>query len=213
MKTIIYDFNGTVLDDVDVGVIAINAMIDRYLKRDHLSKDEYRKVFGFPVIEYYRKVGFDFDELDFKVVGQEWMDVYEANKDKYALYPHIHEQLQSNIEGGARNILLSASRSDKLKKQCEELGIKDLFDEILGIEDIYAGSKVHIAKEWMKKQDDTDGMVFIGDTLHDLEVANELYIPCILVAAGHQDKAILCEYTDHVYDDLKEAEKDAYWPI
>ena len=58
-----------------------------------------------------------------------------------------------------------------------------------------------------------DGMVFIGDTLHDLEVATELSIPCILVAAGHQDKTILCEYTDHVYDDLKEAEKDAYWPI
>lgn len=212
MKTIIYDFNGTVLDDVDVGIIAINKMIDIYLDRPHLTKDEYRHVFKFPVIDYYKDVGFDFDKLDFKVVGQKWMDEYEANKDKYHLYDGIKEQLIDNRKKGARNILLSASRIDKLLRQCEELDIKELFDEILGIDDIYASSKVHIAKAWMKDQK-SDDFIFVGDTLHDLEVANELDIPCVLVANGHQAKEILKEKTKHVYDDIKEVVNDAYWPI
>ena len=212
MKTVIYDFNGTILDDVDTGIIAINAMIDKYLDRDHLTKEEYRKVFGFPVIDYYKRVGFDFDKLDFKVVGNEWMDVYEANKGSYHLYPGIKEQLSDNKRQGIRNILLSASRLDKLKMQCQELGIIDLFDEILGIDDIYASSKVYIAKEWMQRQEKGD-FVFVGDTLHDLEVADALNIKCILVSNGHQAKEILLRKTSHVYDDIREVVNDPYWPI
>ncbi len=212
MKTVIYDFNGTILDDVDTGVIAINALIDKYLDRGPLSKEEYKHIFRFPVMEYYKDVGFDFDKLDFRIIGQEWMDIYEANKDIYHLYPGIRDQLINNRRIGMRNILLSASRQDKLLRQCQELGIDDLFEEILGIDDIYASSKVYIASDWMSKQKDGE-YIFIGDTLHDLEVADELNIDCILVANGHQAKEVLLEKTDRVYDDIREVVNDPYWSI
>ena len=57
---VIWDFNGTILDDVAAGIASVNKMLsDRGLPT---IKDEehYRKIFRFPIIEYYRALGFDF---------------------------------------------------------------------------------------------------------------------------------------------------------
>ena len=47
-------------------------------------------------------------------------------------------------------------------------------------------------------------MLLIGDSLHDLEVANELGIDCVLVANGHQSKERLLEKTSHILDKLSD---------
>lgn len=203
MKYIIFDFNGTILDDVGVGIKCINRMIDKYLDRPHLTKEEYRNLFDFPVIDYYRHVGFDFNKYSFEVIGREWMDYYEASKDEYHLVEGVKEILQDNLEKGYHNIILSASQIDNLKRQCQELGIIQYFDEILGIDDIYAGSKEFIAKQWIKDKDPNECFL-IGDTSHDLSVAQAIGVRCALVAKGHQSKERLLKFTNNVYDDIRE---------
>ena len=46
---LIWDFNGTVLNDVDVGVRAANALLVNHGLPPLPSTDAYRAVFGFPV--------------------------------------------------------------------------------------------------------------------------------------------------------------------
>ena len=43
------------------------------------------------------------------------------------------------------------------------------------------------------KEHNIDGkdVLFIGDTLHDLEVANAMGARCMLVSCGHQSKEVL----------------------
>ena len=54
MKYVIFDFNGTVLDDVDVCIKAENHTIEHFhLDREPLTKEEYLKIFTFPVKDYY----------------------------------------------------------------------------------------------------------------------------------------------------------------
>ena len=212
MKTVIYDFNGTVLDDVATCLVAINTIINEYLDREPLDAASYRELFCFPVKEYYEKVGFDFDVLSFADLGARWMAVYEANKHLYKLHEGIKDQLITNKKNDTRNILLSASEINMLKGQCAELGISDLFDEILGIDDIYAASKLDIAKAWMAKENGGP-YIFIGDSLHDAEVAKAINIPCALVAKGHQSRNILETSGLHVYDDIREVVNDPDWPV
>ena len=57
--TIIWDWNGTLLDDAEMCLEAINIMLKKR-NLPELSMERYRDVFTFPVIEYYREVGFDF---------------------------------------------------------------------------------------------------------------------------------------------------------
>ena len=204
MKYIIFDFNGTILDDMEVCLKAENDTISHFeLEREPLTMDEYLHIFTFPVQDYYEAVGFDWDKYSYAEVGQFWFDRYCAMKNEYKVYDGVIDFLKKCHEKGYKNILLSASSLEELKKQLKELDIEEYFDEVLGIDNIYAGSKIDIAKNWVKDKDPADCLM-IGDTLHDLETAKAMNIRCVLVANGHQAKEILQKECDEVYDDIKE---------
>ena len=204
MKYVIYDFNGTILDDVDVCIKAENKTIEHFhLNRPPLSREEYLKLFTFPVKHYYELVGFDWNVNPYEEVGQYWFDWYRELRNEYRVHEGVTQILEENHRKGLKNILLSASSLVELKKQLEELQIAGYFDEVLGIDNIYAGSKVDIALEWMRDKDPKE-CIMIGDTLHDMETAKAMGIECILVANGHQDKKTLLEHCDRVVDDIRE---------
>lgn len=204
VKYLIFDFNGTVLDDVAVCLEAENRTIAHFgLDRGPLTLDEYLHIFTFPVQKYYEKVGFDWSVNSYEEIGKYWYDNYRALKDEYRVYDGVIEVLKKSHEFGNRNILLSASSLETLKEQLEELKIGEYFDEVLGIGNIYAKSKVDIAIKWMQGKDPKDCLM-IGDTLHDVETAEAMGIDCVLVSGGHQAKEILCENYDKVVDDIRE---------
>lgn len=205
MKYVIFDFNGTILDDVEVGLKAENMCIEKYLNRPPLTKDEYLHSFSFPVKKYYEKIGFKWDEgYTYEEVGDDWFKNYNSLKSEYKVYDGVVDILKSNRNKGLKNILLSASSLDELKIQLKELKIEEYFDEVLGIDNIYAESKVEIAKGWIQGKDPNECM-FIGDSLHDLESAEAMGIKnCVLVARGHQAKDILVKEYNNVVDDIRE---------
>lgn len=203
MKYVIFDFNGTVVDDVDVSLECLNKCIDKYLNKPHIDLEEYLQIFTFPVKEYYEKAGFDFDVLSWEEVGQYWMNNYIANRQRCKVHDGVKEFLIENKKRGNKNILLSASKLDNLKKQIAELEIDEYFDEVLGIDNIYASSKIPLALNFIKDKN-KDDCLMIGDTIHDLEVANIMGVRCALVAKGHQSKDILKKRHKEVYDNIKE---------
>jgi len=205
MKYVVFDFNGTVLDDVMVGLKAENFCIEKYLQRKPMELDEYLHSFTFPVKLYYEKIGFKWDEgYTYEEVGALWFKKYKEYKDEYKVFDGVIDILNKSHELGYKNILLSASSLVELKIQLKELGISEYFDEVLGIDNIYAESKIQIAKAWIKGKDPNDCM-FIGDSLHDLDSAKAMNITnCVLVARGHQAKDILVKNHNNVVDDIRE---------
>ena len=201
IKYLIFDFNGTIIDDVDLAVECINKCIGKYLGRAKLTKEEYKDVFTFPVKKYYEDIGFDFNKLSWFEVGNYWMDYYMNNYHKCRVYPGVVDLLKSNKEKDIKNIIISASKKDYLLRQLKELDIIDYFDEILGIDNIYAESKVNIALNFIKDKNKNDCLM-IGDTIHDKEVADAMGIECILLASGHQNKEKLLKVSNKVYDDI-----------
>lgn len=207
MKYIIFDFNGTIVDDVAVSLKAINCCVEKYLARKPLSLDEYLHVFTFPIQEYYEKVGFDWnDGYSYEEVGQVWYDKYREFKNEYKVFDGVVDVLINSHMLGNKNILLSASHLDTLKTQLSELGINEYFDEVLGIENIYAASKIDIAVKWIKDKNPND-CKFIGDSLHDLQTANAMgIVDTTLVARGHQAKDVLLKEYNNVVDDIRQVE-------
>ena len=203
MKTIVFDFNGTILDDVDLSLKCLNGIVKKYGVRDALNLDEYREVFDFPVIDYYRNVGFDFSKASFEEVGSQWMEYYNEAKNEYRVMEGAIETLIKSKAYGNTNVLISASKHDNLLAQCEELELMPYFDEIIGIDNIYAPGKIDIVKVFMKDKDPND-VIFIGDTLHDAEVAKSVGAKCYLVANGHQSYKRLLKSNVPVYKDIRE---------
>lgn len=190
MKYLIFDFNGTVIDDLEISLEAINHTVKKYLDRGPVTREEYYDVFTFPVIKYYEALGFDFNKLDWLEVGQCWMDYYLENRYRCVLNEGIKDFLIESQKKGYINVILSASMHDHLVIQLKELGVYEYFDEILGQTDFYAYSKLESALNFIKDKNPNDCLMF-GDSLHDLEVAKAMNVECILVAKGHQNRKTL----------------------
>jgi phosphoglycolate phosphatase len=94
---------------------------------------------------------------------------------------------------------------ESLVGSVKEKGIFNYFEEISGIHDHFAKSKIDMSKNFMQKFElDKDRCCLIGDSIHDYEVANELGITCLLVANGHQSYDRLSTIGCQVVTGLKE---------
>lgn len=184
--TIIWDWNGTLLNDTEICRISINIMLK---KRDlvELSLTDYRTVFTFPVMEYYKKVGFDFEKEEWDTVAMEFINLYLNALPECELTDFATETLEAFKQRGYRQAIISAMQHEALLKSVTDLGIFHYFDYIGGIGDHYAHSKLDNAKNYFAQAGlDPEKVTLIGDTIHDSEVAAELQCNCILVATGHQ---------------------------
>jgi len=185
-STIIWDWNGTLLNDADICVDAINKMLKKR-NLPQLSLDKYRDVFTFPVIEYYKEVGFDFTLEQWEPVAMEFINLYLKTLPSCGLTPFATETLELFKQKGYRQAIISAMQHDALLKSVSELGISEYFEFIGGIGDHYGGGKIENARSYYTTAGlNPANITLIGDTLHDSEVVAELQCKCILVATGHQ---------------------------
>ena len=101
--------------------------------------------------------------------------------------------------------MLSASQLDALHQALKEHKLKHYFKTILGLDHHYADGKVHLGKRWLEKHHiQRSQVLFIGDTLHDREVAKEMGVHCLLLSTGHHSKERLKAGHDYVISNLKE---------
>ncbi|NNG28138.1 MAG: HAD family hydrolase, partial [Ignavibacteriaceae bacterium] len=76
---IIWDWNGTLLNDVELCAFIMNNLL-RKESLPEISLKKYREIFTFPVEEYYKLAGHNFNNNSFEVLGREFMIEYEQNK-------------------------------------------------------------------------------------------------------------------------------------
>lgn len=183
---VIWDWNGTLLDDVDLCVETISHVLsDNGLPA--ITRERYLEQFGFPVIEYYKKIGFDLKKTDFMTVSNQFVQRYRARVQECALHKGAVEFLHFLREQGKVQSVLSAAHEADLKHQLKHFNILHLFEEVYGIADHYAASKIDRGRELLKQLAvSPEKAVLIGDTDHDLEVANALGIDLLLMGNGHQ---------------------------
>ncbi len=187
---VIWDFNGTILDDVDLCIGILNGMLARR-GLPVLDRIHYLDVFRFPIADSYRSVGFDFDRWPYKDLAAEFMNAYlPASILEIGLRAGVVEALTAFRQAGLRQVMLSASNLDDLRRQAAHFGIDRFFEEILGPSHIYGNGKADIGRGWADRQRAAatghgPRMVMIGDTEHDCEVARAMGASCVLVEGGH----------------------------
>jgi phosphoglycolate phosphatase len=198
-----WDFNGTILADMQAGMDSTNQMLrDRGINEiDGL--DEYREVFGFPIKEYYRSLGFDFDSEPYEVLAPIWVDLYNENSKNCPMIEGVSETLKAVSSLGVAQIVFSATEKEMLRRQLAELGVIHYFDEIMGLDNIHAASKAHLAKTWRKEHPEAR-VLYVGDTVHDAENAKILEADCLLFTGGHQSKRRLAACGCKMIDKIEE---------
>lgn len=203
-KCIIWDWNGTLLDDVPLNIEIVNTLLRERGKRPVDSVDYYKKEFCFPVIDFYRKVGFDLENEDFTLIARRYARLFDEGYPSAEIFKEAEEILRLIKRSGKEQLIISATEQGYLLKQVEYFELSHYFTDILGVSDVLGSSKTERAKKWIAERDvEPEKVLLIGDTQHDYATARAIGCDCVLVARGHNSKERLEETGCRVYDDLE----------
>jgi len=204
---IIWDWNGTLLNDARVCRNVMNTLLQQR-GLPVMSAQRYEEIFDFPVNVYYERLGFDFNRETFESLGTEFIHAYEKVKATCRLHPQARSILSRLHENTVKQAILSAYRHDTLVQLLADKKLNRYFDWVMGADDHYARGKVAQGSLLLGKISPPPGRtLMIGDTVHDFEVAGKIGIDCVLVYSGHQDRKRLESCRCPVFDNLPDVEK------
>ena len=198
---IIWDWNGTLLNDIGASLASVNDMLAMRGKPP-IDIDYYRDCIGVPIVKFYEKV-FDLENEDYSVIIKQYNNGYLFHLNSCGLTDGAVEVLDYFAEKGIKQAIVSSSNNEQLQINVKKYGIFDRFDAVLGAADYYAGSKIERAAEYLKKSDECRILV-VGDLEHDAEMAAELGADCVLLTSGHENRERLYAAKAQVISDLHE---------
>lgn len=203
-KHIIWDWNGTLFSDVELcHRIMKNLLSSRNLPI--ISLEDYRRIFTFPVKEYYRLAGHDISDENWELLSHDFISQYEKNKNQCTLYENTEKVLAYIKSKGISQSVLSAYSQHTLEEMIFHYNLSHYFIKIIGLDNIYAESKLDNGIKWMNELGfKPDEVLLIGDTEHDFEVASGIGADCLLISSGHQEKKKLQRLTTKVIDYIAE---------
>jgi phosphoglycolate phosphatase len=195
---VIWDWNGTLVDDVDIAVESVNVLLTEN-GLPAVDVHTYRDVFGFPIRNYYQKLGFDFQKVSFEKLCERFIHEYNVQRATKAPLFHGVRELLFEIKKTKTQSILSAATQWHLNEITEHFDIHEAFHYRFGISDHFAAGKLERGRELIKISGiPVNKTILIGDTDHDYEVATDLGISCLLVADGHQPPHKLGQLTSSI---------------
>lgn len=204
-KHVIWDWNGTLLNDTWLCVEVLNGLLARR-GRAAITEEDYRQNFGFPVVHFYQYLGFDTDVDSFEQMSREFIGDYEARWfEECVLHADAHEVLAAMAASGKTHSVLSAAKQEALESGIRYYGLREHFMGLVGTDNIYAEGKVGRGRHWIGELPwSPEEVVMVGDTLHDFEVAEAIGSDCILLAHGHHSAERLATTGKRVVHSLRE---------
>lgn len=187
MKHIIWDFNGTLLNDTQLSLDVDNNVFEK-LGIPGITLDDYRNNMTMPVRDFYPAVGVDYSVHSYETIARLWLDEFNQKAVGVGLVSGALDAIRFFHSQGRSQSVLSASYEPSLRKQCEALGLTPYMADISGLEDESASKKTEIGRRQLRELGlEGRDVVLIGDMLTDAHLAEDLGADCILVSWGHND--------------------------
>jgi len=184
---IIWDFNGTLLCDAQLGVDCDNHVFDT-LGLPRITIEDYRRHMTMPVRDFYTALGVDLNVYPYETISRIWLDRFNQYAVSVGLVPGAIEAIERFRALGFTQSILSASYEKSLREQCTALGLAPLMEAVDGLKDESANKKTDIGRQQMERLGlSAEDTVLIGDMVADSELCDALGIRCVLVPWGHND--------------------------
>lgn len=201
-RSIIWDWNGTLLNDAALGHRVLADMCRERSMRIP-SFEDYQRYYSHPVELIYQRAGFDLERESITALCEEWHDQYTRELESVALHHDALDLLRVFRRERVEQAVLSALPHGLLLKSIERNQVKDYFSHIQGLTDSLGRSKVENGHNLMRdlgcRKEET---ILIGDSSHDVETAAALGIECLLVARGYEHREKLERHGIRVVTDF-----------
>ncbi|MDR1410480.1 MAG: HAD family hydrolase [Oscillospiraceae bacterium] len=205
IRCVLWDWNGTLLDDVGASLAAVNDMLARR-HRPAIDLLAYREAIGVPIRRFYN-IHFDMTQENYPALLSEYSKDYTTHLTKCNLASGAIALLKKLHFTGVLQVILSSSEQKIVENALARYNVAQYFDAVLGASDYFADSKLERAREYLRVQTPPPKQVLLmGDLVHDFDVAQELGTQCVLVNWGHQGEAQFVRLGAQVISSLCELE-------
>lgn len=185
-KNLIFDWSGTLVDDMGPVIEATNAVLGKYGIAPY-DREGFRRSFRLPYREFYAEV---LPDISLEELEQHFRPAFDSAKSLVTVLPHAREKLEWAKSRGLRMFVLTSMDAIAFARQLNEFRMQDFFEET------YAGVLDkrelidHIIETHRLSKDET---AFVGDMTHDIETARHGGISSIAVLTGYHHAEVLAE--------------------
>ena len=190
---IIWDYNGTIIDDAWVAVAAENVVL-RSRGLPEIDLDFYRRECEMPIVRFYHKI-YDLSKYDLKELSVAFLKNYDEISKQAKPFPEVCGAIERFSGAGLRQGVISSFDTERVRNSLKAFGLDKYFDFISGADDTSCGSKTERAALVLEKNGfDPKKTLFIGDMYHDFETAQRVGADCVIIPKGHQGEEVLRSY-------------------
>ena len=184
-KNILWDWNGTLIDDVGVALEAVNIMLERR-SLPKINIGQYYSYVDTPIIRFYEKC-FDMTKDDEGTLLPEYQRLYAELAQELPKNDTTYKTVKALQDKRFRQFIVSSCEQNILNNWLARYGITHFFEAVTGADNLCAESKteraIHLMENYGLEPSET---VFVGDTAHDFDTAKALGVDTLLVTYGHQ---------------------------
>lgn len=200
---ILWDWNGTLLDDVAISIDCVNILLES-LNLQKTDLEEYYEMMEIPMKKYYENLFLSRKtSLKYEVCTENFQKNYPKLIRNASLMPGSIEILEFFKENGAKQFIVSSFEKTRLNEYVKLFGISSFFEEISGDDDIHVGNKSARAIGLIEGIE-RGKILYIGDSQADFITAEDVGCDCVLICKGHQSKSVLEKFGCPVIEDLSE---------
>jgi phosphoglycolate phosphatase len=202
IKHVVWDWNGTLVDDVSLCVDILNHVLVAHMK-PRISVDSYRRKFFFPVAKFYESLELPSFGIEYEKLANDYIKEYRNRFSECMLHSRALETLEVLNELSISQSILTAGEQEDVESFACFFKVKQWVQWIDGASNIEAHGKEDRAAAHISKLElDPKDVLLVGDTLHDHEIANLIGCNALLYSRGHVDAERLRQLTGTVITSL-----------
>ncbi len=180
-KNIIFDWSGTLVDDLGPVLDATNQIFVHYGKPGW-TREEFKEKFFLPFPKFYAK---HLPEATMVELEHHYHRSFKCLEDNVSLLPYAREFLDFCKRENYRIFLLSTIHAEHFKIQSERLGVRDYFERpYVQIIDKKVKINQIIADHDLNPRE----TIFVGDMQHDIDTAHHGGVTAIAVLTGYDSE-------------------------
>jgi phosphoglycolate phosphatase-like HAD superfamily hydrolase len=190
VRHVVWDWNGTLLDDFALNVAAVGESCASAGGRP-VTADRYRTHFTRPIPVFYeRLLGRPLGQGEWDRLNTAYFAAYRRRLGSLRLLPGAEQALAAAEAAGRSQSLLSMWEHEELVELVVRFGIDRFFVRVDGQPAQGGGTKREFLARHLRHVDTAlgglarDEVLMVGDSLDDAEAASAAGVRCVLVASG-----------------------------
>lgn len=209
IKTVVFDFNGTLLADTNACLEADNHVLKTFGGKP-ISLKVFRGTFSIPAIDFYAMHGCDKNELTqkSKELGKVFHEFYEKRATKIRSRKNAKNVLGWLFENSISSVIISNHTVAGINRQLKRLKIKECISAILANTALDSSMKAMSKRErlenYIKSNNiEKSNIIIVGDTCEEIEIGKNIGINTVAITGGYYSASRLRQsLPDYMINDL-----------